>query len=491
MNAIHPLALLSAFVLEEGRTWGEVAEDFQRKDAAAIIDRDGPRRHNLLRGRGMSKTTDIAGVALALLLTQAPARSRSYIYAADADQAALFMDALAGMVGRTPGLPGAVEVGARTVTVRRGGASLSVETSDGASAFGLRPWLIIVDELGIWPSTANMRRLWSAIVSALPKVPGSRLIVIGTAGSPNGLGAKVWHEAETSEEWRASRNPGPSPWWTPGEIAATLRSLTAAEYRRLILCEWAEGDDALTSPEDVAAAIRSKPLVLPPYPGTAYFAALDLGTRRDLSAFVIGHSEQRQGGRVTVVDRLTYWRPGAGKAGRVDLSEVEETVKRLAREYRVGAVLYDRHQAEGLTQGLDRAGVTVEEFVFSAASVNTLARSLFIALRDRALEMPEDSELVEQFVATHIVETNTGVKLSNPVGAHDDIPTVIGMLHLKLVERGDTGRAALTVPRSGTPIKRTTQGPDRREVSRSAALRGLARDAASLPIGALGRRMGR
>src|SRR5215213_6069704 len=110
--------------------------------------------------------------------------------------------------------------------------------------------------VGAWPSTTNHRRLWSAVASAVPKVPGSRLVVIGTAGSPVGLGAEVWAEAQISSHWRTSRTPGPSPWWTNSDIEALRVGLSASEWRRLILCEWAEGDDALTTPEDVAACIR-------------------------------------------------------------------------------------------------------------------------------------------------------------------------------------------------------------------------------------------
>jgi len=188
----------------------------------------------------MSKTTDVAGLCLALLLTEAPARSRSHVYAVDADQAALFMDAIAGFVARTSGLAGAIDVGARSVTVRSTRATLSVETSDGASALGTRPWLTVADELGVWPSTANHRRLWSAIVSAVPKVTDGRLLVIGTAGSPLGIGAEVWREATTSSHWHTSRTPGPSAWWSTADVQALQSDLTASEWRRLILCEWAE-----------------------------------------------------------------------------------------------------------------------------------------------------------------------------------------------------------------------------------------------------------
>lgn len=445
-SALDPLDLMGGLRLEDGHTWGEVARPFQRTDAEAVLRHDGPRRHYILRGRGMSKTSDVAAMCLSLLLTQAPPRSRCHVYAVDAEQATLFMDALAGLVGRTPGLPGAVDLGARSVTVKASSAGLSVESSDGASAYGTRPWLTVVDELGVWPSTANHRRLWGAIISAVPKVPGSRLLVIGTAGSPTGLGAEVWAEATASEHWRTSREPGPSPWWSAADVASTRTDLTASEFRRLILCEWAESDDALTSPEDVEAAIRPGSAVLEPRPGVEYVAALDVGTRRDLTALAVGHAERATEGRRIVVDRVLYWRP-QDTGGRVDLAEVEASVRRVCKAY--GARLrFDRMQAEQLTGNLARAGVQTEEFVFSSAGANRLARAVFVALRDRALSLPDDGEVRDEFMSTRMVETGPGtVKLQNPAGSHDDIVAAVGMVVSDLMERPEPGGAMVTVPR--------------------------------------------
>jgi len=473
-------ALLSALVLEDGRTWGEVAEDWQRADALAVIaaalDPGEARRHNLLRGRGMSKTTDVAALVLALLLTRAPARSRSHVYAVDAEQAGIFGDTLAGLVARTPGLGGAVDVGVRTVTVKTTGATLTVESSDGASAFGTRPWLTVVDELGAWPSTTNARRLWSAIVSAVPKVPGSLLLVIGTAGSPTGLGAEVWAEAETSPHWRTSLRPGPSPWWTPEDVDALRADLTASEWRRLILCEWAEGDDALSTAEDVAACIRSGAGTLPPRHGVEYVAALDVGTRRDLTALVVGHTERRDAGRVVVVDRVLYWRPSRDE--RVDLSEVEAATLRVCREYGVRRLRFDRMQAEQLTANLARAGVRTDEYVFSASGVNRLARSLWGALRDHALDLPDDDETRSEFLSTRLVETGPStLKIQNPPGAHDDIVTAVGMVVADLTERPDTGRGSLHIPGgritrdAAAPHTGARPAPPRRLAARMAARR--------------------
>lgn len=283
------LELLAALPLEDGTRWGERAEPFQIESARAILDTSptAPRRHFDMRGRGMSKTTDTAAVVLVLLLTKAPASSTSHVYAADEEQAELTLDAMRGFIDRAQ-LGAQLRVSTSSVTNTANGATFTIETSDGASAFGKRPWLQVVDELAVWPNTSNARTLWSAIVSAVPKVRGSRLIVITTAGSPTGICARVWAEAETSPHWRTSKSAGPAPWWSADDIEATRAALSASEWRRLILCEWAEGDDALTSPEDVEAAIRSGSAVLPKRTGVEYVAALDVGTRRDLTALVVG-----------------------------------------------------------------------------------------------------------------------------------------------------------------------------------------------------------
>jgi hypothetical protein len=430
------LELLGGLVCEDGSTWAEQAAGFQHGDAAAVCAGPdaGPRRHFVVRPRGASKTTDAAGIALALMVSEAPKRSRSYIYAVDADQALELLDALSGFVSRTPGLAGAVELGARTVTVKSTGASLSVESSDAASAWSKRPWLVIIDEYTSWPDTGNHRRLWTAIASSLPKRKDSRLIVLSMAGSPAHFAAKVWALASVSPDWRASSTAGPCPWWTAADIEATRALLTPAEFSRYVECQWVETDEALSNESDVLACVRAHDPVLAPRTGVKYVAALDVGTRRDLSALALAHAETRAGGRVVIVDRVISWRPGAGVAGRVDLADVEDACARVCKAYRA-RLRFDRSQAEQLVQNLTRRSVRVEEFVFSQAGANRLAKAMFTHLRDRAVELPDDAELIRELQTARLVETGPGtVKLQNPPGTHDDLAVAVGMCVVDLVD---------------------------------------------------------
>ena len=162
---------------ETGARWGDLATPEQRADSAAVLDLGGPRHHYHTRPRGGSKSTDVAGDVIAALLTQLPRMSRSYGYASDRDQAGLVLDAVRGFIDRTEGLS-SLTVGANVVTNTNTGATFSIEASDDASAFGLRPHLVVVDEVAQWRDAERQRRLWAALVSALPKVENSRLVAM-------------------------------------------------------------------------------------------------------------------------------------------------------------------------------------------------------------------------------------------------------------------------------------------------------------------------
>ena len=179
--------LVAGLALEDGKRWGEVAADWQWDDARAVLDRTGPRQHFLTRPRGGSKTSDLGAVVIAALIDQAPVASRSYGFAVDRDQAALLVDAIAGFLARTSEIRGALRQDAWKLSNPKTGATFEIMASDDASAFGLKPWFLIVDEFSQWGTTPGPKRLWHAVYSSLPKVKDSRLVIITSAGDPGSL----------------------------------------------------------------------------------------------------------------------------------------------------------------------------------------------------------------------------------------------------------------------------------------------------------------
>jgi len=210
-----PLDLLAGLVLESGARWGEVASDHQRADAVAVLTGEDRRRHWLGRSRGYSKTTDVAGMSVVALLEQLPSGAAGFAVAADKDQARLIVDAIRGFVARTPELRGAFVVDAYKVAAPRRSTALEVLAADGASAWGLLPAWLVIDELCQWPATANARTVYEALTTGLVKVKGSRSVVM------------IWASGQISDS-RTKQASARSISWPNFEILAATRGPSSA-----------------------------------------------------------------------------------------------------------------------------------------------------------------------------------------------------------------------------------------------------------------------
>lgn len=84
-------------------------------------------------------------------------------------------------------------------------------------------------------------------------------------------------------------------------------------------------------------------------------------------------------------------------------------------------VVFDPYQAVGMLQRLQEKGVRTEEFTFSSASVGRLASTLHVLLRDRALALPDDPELLDELANMRLRQTSPGVlRMDHDPDKHDD-----------------------------------------------------------------------
>ena len=73
VSRTHPLAFMAdVLTLEDGRSYGDALDDWQRADFEALAD--GPAYAYISRPRGHSKTADLAAFGLHHLLTTPGAR---------------------------------------------------------------------------------------------------------------------------------------------------------------------------------------------------------------------------------------------------------------------------------------------------------------------------------------------------------------------------------------------------------------------------------
>jgi hypothetical protein len=421
-------AVLDLLRLESGERWIDAAVDVQRSDAAAVLG-DVPTYHWWGRARGWSKTSDLAAISLEVLL-HAPPGSRSYAFGADRDQAALLPDALAGFVFRGGKILAEVfEIQAWRAIVRATGASLEAMAADEHGAWGLRPFFAVVDEIGQWPETRGARRLFEAIGSAMPKT-GGRLVVATTAGDPAHWSARVREHALADDLWRVSEISGPPPWMDPVLVEEQRRRLPESSFKRLFMNEWVSGEDSLVSEDDLrACVVLDGPL--DPEPGRRYAIGLDLGLKNDATVAAVCHLSAG----VVVLDRLGVWK--GSRLRPVSIGEVEEWLARAANEY--GAeIVFDFWQAAQLAERLRKRGIRMREYAFSASSVGRIASTLFQLLRDRAVALPDDPDLIDELLHVRLRETSPGVlRLDHDSGRHDDRAIALALAAHRLVERGE------------------------------------------------------
>jgi phage terminase large subunit-like protein len=478
------LDVLGGLILENGSRWGEAAQAWQWSDARAVLEPgpDDPRSHFLTRPRGASKTTDLAGVATAALLTQLAPAARAYAVASDADQARLLIDAMTGFARRTPGIGGALQVDRWRVTATRTGASLEVLPADGPSAWGLLPAFAIVDEIAQWKATPGTRLVWEAVLSAMAKVPGARLVCMTSAGDPAHWSYKVLEHAKKSKAWRVNEVPGPTPWINPAALEDQRALLPESSYRRLHLNQWTAAEDRLVSVDALReCVVLDGPLR--PESRQRYVVAVDVGLKKDRTVAAVCHAEpldestrwrppstgdlqtdrsaadadvmqfsewygrrdaprrwhqpespwagttprkDHQRGSRVVLDRIQVWQ--GTRRNPVRLSEVEEWVVQAASSFKADKVIFDPFQAVGMMQRLQNRGIKVEEFVFSSASVGHLASTLHLLLRDRALALPDDPELLDELANVRLRETSPGVlRMDHDPDKHDDRAITLAM----------------------------------------------------------------
>lgn len=414
------LDLMYGLVIDDGRRWGEAAVSWQQADARAVLEPGlgDPRLHWLGRPKGGSKSTDLAGMCLAWLVEQSEPLQEGFAVAADKDQANRLLDKARAFVSRSPELAEVVEVQSHRIVHRRSGARVVALEADVAGSEGLlTPW-IVVDELPNHADTPTARRMWTSVISAVPKWAGCRLVVIGHAGDPAHWSRKVL-DAALAHGWRVVEVPGPLPWVSESDLEMQKAMLLPSEFARRHLNVWTTAEDRLTTGEDLAACVRlDGPQA--PVSDRFYVASLDVGLKNDRTVAAVCSVPVVWEGRFPRVrlDRMAVWE--GSRDAPVELDEVEAWLLEVIREYRAPVVV-DPYQAAQLTQRLRARGWTVVEHAFTQQSVGRLARRLFQVISDHALELPDDEDLLDELRNVRLRETSPGVfRLDHDTGRHDD-----------------------------------------------------------------------
>jgi phage terminase large subunit-like protein len=446
--------VLAMLRLEDSRMWGEAARPEQWHDATAVLDATSTTPyHFLTRARGWSKTTDLAAIMIAVMLTQLPVGSRAYAVAADRGQGALLLAAISGFVARTPLLRDAFRVDTYKVTALASGVTVAVLAADASGTWGLLPHFIIVDELAQWPDTLRAREVWEALSTALTKTPGARLVALTSAGDPAHWSYPILQHAYADPLWHVHEIPGPPPWIDPDRLAEQRRRLPQPAYARLYDNEWTASTDRLTNLDDLHACVTLAGS-LAPDSHTEYVVGVDLGVKRDTAVMAICHSEdiyndsnddeQYRCGARLILDRIEAWIPTSDQP--VELAIVEEAIRAASYTFNDARVVIDPWQAMGMVQRFRREHMVVEEFSFSTGSVGHLALTLHQLLRNHAIALPNDPALLDELANLHLHETGPGTyRIDHDPRRHDDRAIALALAAHGLLNAPPRHRAHIIV----------------------------------------------
>jgi hypothetical protein len=477
-------AFIESLKLPDGRMFGDAMAPFQREAFAGYFAENASPNVWFSRPRGGSKTTDVAAVALADLM-EAPPRSRLVAIAADKDQAGLLLDQVKGWISDNRKKLGGLEVRKDVVINPATGSRLEILASD-ISNLGLSPWRIYADELAAWEHD----RHWSVMLTSLVKVPGSRMVVMTTAGSPSGWAYGAWEHAGESNAWTVFHTVDLAPWLDQEQLAdllgADARHLSPGAKKRYIGNVWAQADDVVFTVEEIDAITDHDlaPLARG-LDGHRYTTGVDLGVTNDRTAIVT-----LQVGTETEPHRVArVWAYEPTRTRPTDVAMVEGVIAEHHAAFRPVRMRSDTWNMESMIQRLPYLKGETQTVASTAAQYATLIRvirsgGLVIPGRGHEAEMlrRELIELIEKDVGS------TGrIKFDHPSHGHNDLTTALAIALVQAESLANRKRRALRAYSSTTGVAVTsadgsgTLGRRVARVSSSATSRRRRRARVSIP----------
>ena len=411
--------------LPNGGSYGASLDDWQRDDFATAFE--GSRNVWWERPRAHSKTMDAAALALHHLLS-GPGR-RVYFAAVDKDQASLAHDSLRGFIQRSELLQGSLQVDRWRVTAPSTDSTLDVLSADAASSWGLRPSLVVADELQAWRGDPA-EELFYSLYSALGKVAGARMLVSTTAGwDRTSLAWKIREQVKEDPAWVFSRIGQCASWVSADFLEQQRRVLPEHVYRRLHENSWTEAGGAYLTFEEVSAIFDPGLHPLPGCQGGQHYLAVDIGLSGDATAACVLH---RGDDGVLTVDDLPTWR--GSRRDKVDLGDVEAWIGEATCRFPWVKVYVDPWQAVGMLQRLKGRGVSCEEATFTAAYRGHLFQNLLELVRGRRLRCFPHEALKEELLRLEFREVGGNLRVDHPIGGHDDHAVSVAMAALAAVQ---------------------------------------------------------
>ena len=162
-----------------------------------------------------------------------------------------------------------------------------------------------------------------------------------------------------------------------------------------------------------------------PNAGGRYGLAIDIGIKKDRTALLVFHSELRSRPnapplKYLCVDVVEWLVPKLLRP--VSMTDVEERIVSLAREYKLTKVHSDSREAASLGERLKGRGLTLVEMPMAVSAQEKRASTLMGRVANGTLDLLDDPELLKEMkqAETHLSGGHWLISAPNRRSCHDD-----------------------------------------------------------------------
>lgn len=356
-----------------------------------------------------------------------------YVAAADKEQAGYLVEAMRTEANLNPWLVRRLEFGNWLVRGANG-SQVKILAADAAGSQGIRPDLLICDEVTHWAK----RDLYDHLKSGTAK-KDSVFCVITNAGVKFSWQHDEVEGARQSPLWWVYEAPGQlASWMDEARIADMSRTMPAMMARRLYKNEWVDPGEAsgYLTRQEIAKGLETGQKYGLTYSlcaqqGVRYVASIDYGAVRDRCVKCVMHMT-RDG--TVCLDRMDVEQ--GSRAQPVAIESVERWLDEVRREYPLDVVIVDPYQMESTIQRYQgkvpierwepRGGKANYEMAqaFRTALVNGrlgwYAKAGALLVTDRFTGAMQEESLEDELLMLQLKQMAYGFRVEHLPDRHDD-----------------------------------------------------------------------
>lgn len=388
--------------------------------------------------RKNGKSTDVAALALYLLLADGEPAPEVYGAAGSRDQARVVFQEARRMVEASPILSEWCKCYRNEIVVPSIDGVYRAVSAEGGLQMGTNPSGVVGDELHVWKGDAG-RELYYALTTGMMARENPLIVTITTAGyeldsiarevydrmlgagvaelenpyTDEGRSLMFWLgalEGEDTSDPAVWLGANPAPWLTEAVLGREFHRLPRPVFERLHLNLWT-ATEQLWLPDASWAKLRSDVRIRP---GERVWVGVDIGFKRDASAVVMvaRRDGEGPGGGPLYIAKAYIFEPALRADGSLDMAPVENRIRKIVDEQQVVEVKYDRTLFQRSAEDLSEVARMVEFPWASNQRVVEVSQALYEVIVEQRIVHDGDATFAAHVQAGVIRETESGFRVS-------------------------------------------------------------------------------